>query len=270
MQKGANINETQGSGSTPLHGASYYGNELVVQLLLQYGADTTIINKFSNLAINESKSCAISKSIQNFGGDIINILLNKLNKSNLSQGMRILKRNGNIVGKKILRKKNLYGMSNVGQDWILCWHGTHYNALESIMETGLVAAGTKLKNGIELEPKDNHISRFMPVGHIEDWAKAIFVSPSILYAFDACYSERINSEAEQWGILIETRVRPYSYISRGSTVKNYKISENEPEDLEYRIESSEDVVVNSIVFAKCSYINNNKNYLYLSSSFRDF
>ena len=160
-------------------------------------------------------------------------------------------------------------MSYVGQDWILCWHGTHYNALESIMETGLVAAGTKLKNGIELEPKDNHISRFMPLDYSEDWAKTFFVSPSILYALDTCYSERVNSEAEQWGILIEARERPYSNISSGSTVKNYKTSENEPEDFEYRVESSEDVFVISIVFAKCSYINN-KNYLYLSSSFRDF
>ena len=66
LQKGANINDTQGSGSTPLHGASYYGNDLVVQLLLQYGADTTIKNNYSNLAFNESKNKSISKNIKNF------------------------------------------------------------------------------------------------------------------------------------------------------------------------------------------------------------
>ena len=159
------------------------------------------------------------------------------------QGMRILKRNGNIIGKKILRNQNLYKLKNIKTEWILCWHGTHFNALESIMEVGLVAAGTKLKNGIELEPKDNHISRFYPVDGIDDWAKAVFVSPSILYAFDACYSERIYSEGERWGILVETRVKPYSFISRENTVKNYKLSENEPPNIEYRVECSENVVV---------------------------
>ena len=62
--------------------------------------------------------------------------------------MRILKRNGNIIGKKILRNQNLNQMKNIKTEWILCWHGTHFNALESIMEVGLVAAGTKLKSGM--------------------------------------------------------------------------------------------------------------------------
>ena len=196
---------------------------------------------------------------------MINILLKKLNDNNLSHGMRILKKKGLVVGKKILRN-----ISNTHSDWILCWHGTHYNELESIVENGLIAAGTKLKSGIELEPRDNHISRYKPVNEIKDWAQAIFVSPSILYALDTCYSERIESEGESWGILIETKVRPNSYFARESTVKSYKISENEPKNVEYRIESPEDVVATSIVFARCSYIYNNKNYLDLSSTFKDF
>lgn len=265
LQKGANINDTQGSGSTPLHGASYYGNDLVVQLLLQYGADTTIKNNFSNYAFDESKNSSISKNIKEFKDDVINILLTKLDNNKLSLGMRLLKKKNMVIGKKILRN-----VPNNHSDWILCWHGTHYNALYSIMENGLIAAGSKLKNGLELEPKDNHISRYKPVNEIEDWAKAIFVSPSILYAFDTCYSERIYSEGERWGILIETKVRPNSYFARGSTVKRYKMTENEPKNVEYRIPNAEDVDVVSIVFAKCSYIDNNKNYLNLSYAFKNF
>ena len=196
---------------------------------------------------------------------MINILLKKLDNNKLSHGMRLLKKQNKVIGKKILRN-----VSNYHSDWILCWHGTHYNALYSIMENGLIAAGTKLKSGLELEPKANHISRYYPVDEIEDWAKAIFVSPSILYAFDTCYSERIYSEGEKWGILIETKVRPNSYFARGSTVKRYKMSENEPLNVEYRIPSVEDVEVLSIVFARCSYIENNKNYLNISSTFKNF
>lgn len=270
LQKGAKINDTQNTGSTPLHGASYYGNELVVHLLLQYGANTKIKNNFSNFAMDESKISSISDNIKKFGEDIINILLDKLNSNNLSNGMRLLKKNGYVIGKKILRNKNIGNISKINNDWILCWHGTHYNALESIMEKGLIIPGTKLKNGVELEPKMNHISRYKPVDEIEDWAKAIFVSPSILYALDTCYSERIYSEGERWGILIETRVKPNSYHSRGSTVRKYVLSENEPKDVEYRIASEKDVIVTSIVFVRCSYLDENRNYLKISSTFRDF
>ena len=165
LQKGANINDTQGSGSTPLHGASYYGNDLVVQLLLQYGADTTTKNNFSNYAFDESKNSSISKNIKEFKDDVINILLTKLDNNKLSLGMRLLKKKNMVIGKKILRN-----VPNNHSDWILCWHGTHYNALYSIMENGLIAAGSKLKNGLELEPKDNHISRYKPANEIEDLA----------------------------------------------------------------------------------------------------
>ena len=270
LQKGAKLNETQNTGSTPLHGASYYGNELVVQLLLQYGANTKIKNNFSNFAMDESKIPSISNNIKKYGDDIINILLNKLNSNNLSNGMRILKKQGIIIGKKILRNRNIQDMSYIKNDWILCWHGTQYNALESIMEKGLIVPGNKLKNGVELEPKENHISRFKPVDKIEDWAKAIFVSPSIFYALDPCYSKNIDSEGEKWGILIETRVKPNSYYERGSTVKKYTLSLNEPENVEYRIPSEQDVIVTSIVFVRRSYIEKNRNYLSISAIFREF
>lgn len=270
LRKGANVNDTQKTGSTPLHGASYYGNEMIVQLLLQYGANTKIRNKFSNYASDEGQNSLISNNIKKFEDDIIYILLNNLNSNHLSNGMKILKREGIVIGKKILRNTNLKGISNIEKDWILCWHGTNFNSLESIMENGLIVPGSKLKDDVELEPKSNHIDRDVPVDGIEDWAKAIFVSPSIFYALDTCYSERIESQGEKWGILIETKVKPCSYISRGSTVKNYVLSKNEPVDVEYRIESENDVTVTSIVFVKCSYIEKNKNYNNISSIFKDF
>jgi ankyrin repeat protein len=42
INKGLEINDIQGSGSTPLHGAVYYGQTNVVKLLLNYGAKTNI------------------------------------------------------------------------------------------------------------------------------------------------------------------------------------------------------------------------------------
>lgn len=268
LRKGALINEKQNTGSTPLHGASYYGNELVVLLLLHYGANANIKNNFKNLPMDESKSSSISESIKKLKEDYINILLNKLNDNNLSSGMKILQKAGKIIGKKILRNKKF--LSNIKSNWILCWHGTHFNALESIMEKGLILPGSKLKNGVELEPKDNHISRDVTVFKIVDWAKAIFVSPSIFYSLDTCYSERIYSEQERWGVLIETRVNPNSYMSKESTVKGYKYSPNEPKNVEYRIENENDVIVTSIVFANTTYIDKNKDYNIITNLFNNF
>ena len=35
IKKGININEAQNGGSTALHGAAYYGQEIIVQLLIE-------------------------------------------------------------------------------------------------------------------------------------------------------------------------------------------------------------------------------------------
>jgi ankyrin repeat protein len=42
LQKGADVNQRDASGSAPLHYAAPYGHEKVVQLLLSAGADVNI------------------------------------------------------------------------------------------------------------------------------------------------------------------------------------------------------------------------------------
>ena len=268
LRNGANVNQRQNTGSTPLHGASYYGNLLVVKLLLEYGAQTDIKNYYSNYPENESKIPLIVDNIKKYKGDIINILYESLINKSLSIGMKILKKNEIVVGKKVIRNNNLKGMSLIKDDWILCWHGTRYDALESIMKFGLLVPGSKLENGAELEPQKNHIARYDPVGNFNDWARAIFVSPSILYALDNCYSEEIESGGEQWNILVETKVK--SYHSHVSTVSSYQPSKYDPKYVEFRIENPKNVIVSSIVFVRYSFIKNNKNYLDVTSLFKEF
>jgi ankyrin repeat protein len=38
LKNGININEPQKDGSTSLHGAAFYNQEIIVQLFLEYGA----------------------------------------------------------------------------------------------------------------------------------------------------------------------------------------------------------------------------------------
>ena len=54
INKGMEINDIQSTGSTPLHGAVYYGQTNVVKLLLNYGAKTNIKNNFNHFPIDEA------------------------------------------------------------------------------------------------------------------------------------------------------------------------------------------------------------------------
>ncbi len=46
LKNGIKLNEIQKDGSTVLHGTAFYGQELIVQLLLEYGINTKIKNNF--------------------------------------------------------------------------------------------------------------------------------------------------------------------------------------------------------------------------------
>ena len=71
LKKGININETQKDGSTALHGAAFYGQELVVQLLLEHGINTKIKNNFGLTADEEAKTEKIKELILKCNDDKI-------------------------------------------------------------------------------------------------------------------------------------------------------------------------------------------------------
>lgn len=80
LQKGASVNETQRDGSTPLHGAAYFGHALVAGLLLQYGARSDVKNKWGT-ALEESATPEIRSLIQTASADYISSLAAKLREN---------------------------------------------------------------------------------------------------------------------------------------------------------------------------------------------
>ena len=64
-----------------------------------------------------------------------------------------------IIGIKLLRHDDLMppNVTEIMDKWEVAWHGTKYNALESLMEYGLLPSGTILKNGQEIKPLDGHV-----------------------------------------------------------------------------------------------------------------
>ncbi len=255
INKGMDINETQHTGSIPLHGAAYYGQINVVKLLLNYGAKTNIKNKSNNLPIDEAYTEEIKNLLKENEQDPIVKLYNTLLTKNIANTLIPLTLKGNIIAKKITCK-----LINLAKEidpldineWLPAWHGTNFNCLESIAEIGLKPAGGVLKNGEEIKVCISHIGRDKTVDKIADWANGIFVSPSVFYCGYPAYAKEITIKNETFRVLVEVRVKPKSYYERTSTCPRYIPKKNEPKMLEYRIDAKNetDVQVVSLTFIK--------------------
>ncbi|CAF1239628.1 unnamed protein product [Didymodactylos carnosus] len=276
LKSGCNVNEIQKDGSTALHAAAFYGHLLIVELLLEYEANPEIRNNFASYPKDEACTTEIKACIQSKTNDKINVLLNNLIKGELAKNMVVIKHDGMIIGKKILRNSKFfleYSKSYIAENWMLAWHGTKYNSLQSIMRHGLHAAGTVLSAEHRISTQLGHIALNRKVGEYQNWANAIFVSPSIFYAADVTYSERIFSDHKRWCILVETRVKPNSFSKHHQTLLNQReLLPGEPKDLEYRVavkenedfimrvESDRNIIVTALVFVNLTFLENIDEY----------
>ena len=270
LQKGAYVNEAQRDGSTPLHGAAFFGHELIVGLLLQHGAKSDIRNKWGNTAIDESATPSIRSLIQTASGDDISSLAARLKERQLVKSVRLIEYQGEVIAKELTRDPRGLDvltrdeLNNIHSTWETAWHGTRYRYLESIIDKGLLPSGS---SGIK--PAKGHYKLGETHFGIRDWAAAIFLSPSILYASHACYSERIFSESQRWCVLVKAYCKPGSFKSYDPTVFQYKPMDGEPVMPEYRIpvteadknvilrvESTRSVVVQSLIFVRLSFLEN--------------
>ena len=266
INKGMEVNDTQATGSTALHGAAYYGHTNVVKLLLNYGAKTNIKNIYGHLPIDEAANGEIKQILKESEKDPILKLYQSLQNKNISKNLIPISLNGKIIGKKIICKLNnlpkQYEIYEVEEEWIPAWHGTNFTCLESIAENGLKPAGGKLKSGEEIKVCTSHIRRDRTVDKIKDWANGIFVSPSVFYAAYPAYAKDISCNNETYKVLVEVRVKPNSYFERGSTCPNYKPKKDEPKNLEFRIDAKDEnnVQVFSLTFVKAEFFENAKNF----------
>ena len=276
LEEGMDPNEIQSSGSTPLHGASFYNQYNTVKLLLEYGAKTDLKNFDGNSALEDSTKTIIKKLISNCEKDKITSLLNKLLDKKLAKKLIVVKYKNMIIGKKIIRNneklpKDL-DLNYIKNNWEVGWHGTKYEFLESIMEYGLYPSGSKLENGVEIKPLEGHVKLQTKLAGFDDWAKAIFVSPSVFYAGHPVYARTFISGGEEYCVIVETRVKPGSFSKHPPTVVQYAQKNGEPTFVEYRIEVKDDsnlimrieskknVIVTGILFAKTEFLKNIKDY----------
>lgn len=266
INKGIKVNELQKDGSTPLHGAAYYGQTNVVKLLLSFGAKTNIKNNFGHLPIDEAMTEEIKNILKESEKDPILALYQTLNSKGIAKKLIPISYEGNIIAKKIvchlINLPKEYKLEEAESNWLIAWHGTNFNVLESIAEIGLKPAGGMNKKGEEIQVCISHIKRTKTVDKIKDWANGIFVSPSIFYCCYDAYAKEICCNNEQYKVLVEVRLKPNSYLEHKSTCPRYKPKKNEPEMLEYRIEANKekDVQVYSLTFVKSDALETFKEY----------
>ena len=275
LEEGMDPNEIQSSGSTPLHGASFYNQYDTVKLLLDYGSKTDLKNFNGNSALEDSTVTIIKKIISDCENDKITCLLNKLLDKKLARKLIVVKYEDKIIGKKIIRNNdNLPNdLDNyIKTNWEIGWHGTKFEFLESIMKYGLYPSGSKLENGVEIKPLEGHVKLKTKLAGFDDWAKAIFVSPSVFYAGHPAYARTFISGGEEYCVIIETRIKPGTFSKHPPTVVQYAQKNGEPTFVEYRIEVKDDsnlimriesrknVIVTGILFAKTDFLKNIKDY----------
>ena len=274
LEIGMDPNETQSSESTPLHAAAYYNHSDIVELLIEYGAKVNSTNIYNNSALDEAYFPNIKQILMKNNNDIITNFFFDLKNKNLAKRLIPVKYNNHIIGKKILRSEEIMpkNIKDIKEKWEVAWHGTKYDFLESIMKYGLYPSGSKLENGLEIKPLEGHVELGVEVGDIKDWARAIFVSPSVFYAGHPIYAKPINSNGIEYSVLVETRINPQEYRKFPPTIVQYIQKNGEPSFVEYRIdvkddsnlimriESEKNVVVTSILFAKSDFLKNIKDY----------
>ncbi len=223
-------------GSTALHAAAFYGHDLIVALLLARNADRDLKNKYGNTPLDEARNDHIKELLRS---TTLQTKLQSLVDAKVAVNIRPVMIDERIVAWKASRtpdlvQSDLIADSRPPADWLVAWHGTKPQFLESILRHNLQAAGSKA-GGKEVDIVDGHIPLGETVFGIENFAAAVFVSPCVAYAAHPAYAGRIGTAAGEWITLVEVRVRPNSFKAFRSTVGGGYVPLADSVEPEYRV-----------------------------------
>ena len=131
----------------------------------------------------------------------------------------------------------------------VAYHGTSIGVIRSILMDGLVMANTVVSSGFRVCPPDNHIARGVKAFKIEDFANAIFVSPSIHYCSDPVYAVTFTHNDQSKIAVLECRVKKDAFQAFPSTVPTYKAKPGDNiEAIEWRITCPASIQITGILF----------------------
>lgn len=129
------------------------------------------------------------------------------------------------------------------------YHGTSIKVIQSILMDGLVMPSTVVSSGFRVCPPDNHIPRGEEAYGIEDFANAIFVSPSIHYCSDPVYAVTFSHEDQRLIAVLECQVKKNSFRAFPSTVETYNEHPTDNiNEIEWRITCPSAILITGILF----------------------
>ena len=244
LKNGINYDEPDSDYNSAL----YYADGKIKELLKKFGSRIERYNGLNDLkGINTVKSNDIN---------IIDSLYKELYNKGLVEKMLDITLDNKVIGKRLHRTKSLIKSREKYINWRRVYHGTRFTSIEFILLYGLHDFGS---------PINSHIPLGMKIDGIDDYASAIFVSPSIFYASE--YSELIKYKNEEWFIIIDARFNLELYSIHPSTIYGYKFRNGEPKDIEFRIKDFSDsiienphIIVTSLTFINKKYLDNEKSF----------
>ena len=250
LEKGINFDEPDSFLSTAL----FYSKDKIKKLIKSYGAREEIYNTG-----NIPKGINIDYKDNNKIDIICKDFLNR----KIITKVEFIKKNNEIIGKRLVRAK-IFDVDYKDQIYkceLKAYHGTKFVSMEHILIYGLHYYG---------EPSYGNIPKGVKVNNVENWANSIFLTPSIFYA--SKYAEIINSEKEEWFIIIEAMIAPKFFKEYESTIYKYNHKMGEPKKLEYRWEGDYldgccccwydegGIKTTSLLFVKKKFLENLKDY----------
>ena len=242
LEQGAEVDQTQKTGSSALHAACFYGHNPVAQLLVSRGAALCLRNSFGNSPLDEAHSKLGEKLKTSLGAsEKPGLFASAIRCGSGHAQVHEIKRGGTVVARKLFRVGANGKRVHRPSGYELAWHGTKATHVPSILKFGLRASGTKLPDGTKLEPPANHYGLGMAHQGISNWAGAIFVSPSVSYASHACYAERVMENGKIWAVVMDCAIKPHCFSTHSQTVSGgYTTLPGEPDSPEYRVEVEDD------------------------------
>ena len=241
IQKGADLNKKQNINSTPLHAAAYFGQSDVVRMLLVYGADPTRKNNYGNTPYDEAFVNA-RKIFDVFHKEPVK-LAEEYFFHTTSQKMKCIYIPGKLIGYEIFRSMSLLDYhtklewEDMEKTWEVAFHGTQLRHVNSILTHGLIPSGSHLPSKETLKPPSGHIKLNATCHGVDNWAKAILASPSVMYASHPAYTEYCGSGDAQWCVVLKVYVNPSANKEYIPTAYPKEDSINgDPNELEYQID----------------------------------
>jgi hypothetical protein len=131
----------------------------------------------------------------------------------------------------------------------IAYHGTNIKVIRSILVDGLVVPGTVVSSGIRVVPPSNHYSRARTYFNVENFADAIFLSPSIHYSSDPTYSTTFSDDDRQMIPVLECSVKNGSYETNAGTVGRYTAQPGDDINaIEWRVKDPTNIEINAVLF----------------------